>query len=208
MSIREVQANLQRIRNRRNPPIPLPFSVSPTLRLVQLSAGPNFARVKPFILKQWEHLPLLAPNIVAGFLGEMVQLAEKASQGCLDTSSIDHALIVLTRCGSKPLTDPTRVMLWQTFGVPIFELYLGLDHSLLASECEAHEGWHTASGVGFVTLDATGELILDGAGNTGLRTGIRASIDSATCPCGRTSPRIRELDQPQGSDARSLAVSA
>jgi hypothetical protein len=158
-------------------------------------------------LKRWSDLPSLAPNVVIGSLNEMQTLSDHAARGTFDASCIDHALVILTPYGARPLTDLTRVTLWQRFGVPIFELYLGLDHSLLASECEAHEGWHLASGIGCGTLD-TGELILDGAGNTGLRTGLRASLDQATCPCARTTPRILNIEQLRRLDDRYLAVTA
>jgi phenylacetate-coenzyme A ligase PaaK-like adenylate-forming protein len=159
------------------------------------------------MLKRGSDLQALAPNVVIGSLGEVHHLADLAASGSIDSSSIDHALVILTQYGAKPLSDVARVALWQSFGVPIFELYLSLDHSLLASECEAHEGWHFAPGVGFATLD-TGELILDGAGNSGLRTGLSASLDETPCPCGRTSPRILEIEQLGRYDDRYLAVSA
>jgi hypothetical protein len=125
----------------------------------------------------------------------------------LDTSFIDRALVILTPLSAKPLTDMARVALWQAFGVPLFELYLGFDHSLLASECEAHEGWHLAFGVHCTTLD-TGELILDGAGNTGLRTRLRALVDKTVCPCGQRSSRLLEIEHLRTPDDRYLAVTA
>jgi hypothetical protein len=207
MLIPKVKANLKRFRSRKNPPILLPFPVSPTLRLAQLSPGPKFANVRPFILKRWSNLQIFAPNVVVGSLSEVQTLADHAALGSFDASSVDHALVILTRYRSKPLNDMARVALWQSFGVPIFELYLGLDHSLLAAECEAHEGWHLASGVGFLTLE-TGELILDGAGNSGLRTGLRASLDREPCPCGRTSARILDIEQMGRLDPCYLAASA
>jgi hypothetical protein len=208
MSFREVKANLRRLRASNHAPIPLPFPVAPTLRLARLTPGPNFADAELFVPKRWSDLTAFAPNVVVGSLAKMQSLADRAIAGSVDVSSIDHALVVLTRYGSKPLNDVARVMLWQSFGVPIFELYLGLDHSLLASECEAHDGWHLGPGIGFVILE-TGELMLDGAGNLGLRTGLSASADQTNCPCGRTSPRVLNIEQlPQRVDIRYLAASA
>ena len=208
MYIRSVKANLGRFRSGRNtPPIRLPFPVSPEMRLVQLSPGPKFAHLRPLVLKHWSHLPLLRPNVVAGSLGELQSLADEATLRSLDVSSIDHALVVLTRHGSKPLTDVMRVMLWQTFGVPIFELYLALDQSLLAWECEAHDGWHMAPGIAFANIGSS-ELVLDGAGNNGLRTGLCGSLDETPCPCGQTSPRIMNVEPLGLLDEYYLAVSA
>ncbi len=191
--IRKVQTRLRRIRSPRNLPILLPFPVSPTLRLAQLSPGPKFANIKPLVLKRWSDIKEFAPSVVVGSLHEMERLVEHITAGALDAASIDRALVILTHFGSKPLNDVARVSLWQSFGVPIFELYLGLDQSLLASECEAHEGWHLVRGIDSTTLE-TGELILDGAGNSGLSTGLRASVDRTTCPCGLATPRILNIE--------------
>jgi hypothetical protein len=207
MSICKVKADLKRLRSRKNPSIPLPFPVSTTLRLAQLSPGPIFPNVRSFMPKGWPDLQVFAPNVVVASLSEMQRLADHSALGSFDASSIDHALVVLTRYGSDPLTDVTRVMLWQRFGVPLFELYLGFDHSLLAAECEAHDGWHLSPGIGLTTLE-TGELILDGAGNTGLRTGLRASFEQAPCACGRVAPRLLDIEPIPHLDPRYLAVSA
>jgi len=207
MSIRKVRAHFKRKVRRNSPAIPLPFPVSSTLRLAQLSPGPKFENVEPLVLKRWSDLQAFEPNIVVGTLTEMKRLMDYVTAGTLDTACIDRALVILTLFGAKPLNDVARVALWQSFGVPIFELYLGLDQTLLAAECEAHEGWHLAPGIEPMTLDS-GELILDGAGNSGLRTGLRASVDEATCPCGLTSPRVLDIEQLRRIEARYLAVSA
>jgi hypothetical protein len=206
MSISNVKANWKRFRNRKAPPIKLPFPVSPSLRLAQLTSAPQFENIQAFVVDRWADVPPFAPNVVVGSANDLQSLATQSDEGALDTCSIDHALVAITHYGAKPLTDVLRVTLWQAFGVPIFELYLGLDNALLASECEAHEGWHLAQGVGFALLNDR-ELILDGAGNTGLRTGLRATPDPKPCPCGRTTARLLEVEQMR-TDARYLAASA
>jgi hypothetical protein len=207
MLIRKVQANIKRFRGCKNPPVQLPFPVSPNLRVLQLSSGPRFEGVQSFVLKRMQDLPLFAPNIVAGSANDLRRLAEQAVSSSLNTSTVDHALMVITYCGTKPLTDLVRVTLWQAFGVPIFELYLGLDNGLLCSECEAHEGWHLAPGVDCSSMEG-GEMILSGAGNNGLRTGFTASLDSDPCPCGRPSLRLLDIEHSRRPDADSFAASA
>jgi hypothetical protein len=206
MLIRKVRANMRRFHGRNTSRIQLPFPVAPTLRLGQLSSGPKFAGVQPFRLKRVQDLRAFAPNVVVGSADELRRFAEQAVSRSLDTSSIDHALVVVTHYGIQPLTDLVRVTLWQAFGVPIFELYLGLDNGLLCAECEAHEGWHLAPGVGCTWID--GEMILSGGGNNGLRTGFTATLDPHPCPCGRPSPRLLDIEQVADRDARYLAVSA
>jgi hypothetical protein len=206
MSISNVKANWKQFRSRKAPPIKLPFPVSPSLRLAQLTSAPQFENIQAFVVDRWADVPPFAPNVVVGSANDLQGLAAQSDESALDTCSIDHALVAITHYGAKPLTDILRVALWQSFGVPIFELYLGLDNSLLAAECEAHEGWHLAQGVGFALLNGR-ELILDGAGNAGLRTGLSATLDPKPCPCGRTTVRLLEIEQMQ-TDARYLAASA
>jgi hypothetical protein len=206
MLIRSVKANFRRLRNRKMRPIRLPFPVSQTLRVAQLSSGPKFEGVEAFIVERWDDVRPFAANVVIGSASELQRLGEESASGELDTSSIDHALVVITRYGAKPLTDLLRVTLWQALGVPIFELYLGLDDALLAAECEAHEGWHLAHGVEFALFNDR-ELVLDGAGNNGLHTGLSAMADPQPCPCGRPTARLLEIEQ-MVMDERYLAASA
>jgi hypothetical protein len=207
MQIRNVTLNIKRFHSSKKHPIVLPFPVSPALRVAQLSHTPKFAGVQPVVLKNWSEICVSAPNVVVGSAADLLRLGEQSAAGVIDISSIDHALVVITRYGAKPLTDLVRVTLWQTFGVPIFELYLGLDDSLLASECEAHDGWHVAPAVNFEFLDG-GEMVLDGAGNTGLCTGLSASLDPNPCPCGRAEPHLLDMNQVWRADSQYLAVSA
>ncbi|HEY6990681.1 MAG TPA: hypothetical protein VH369_19955 [Bryobacteraceae bacterium] len=172
--------------------VKLPFPASPELRLAQLSPGPRFDSVTPFTPERWFELEAYRPRALAGETADLERLLEQVQFGMLDLASIDRAVLVLTRYRGRPMSDVSRVTLWQGFGVPTFELYLGPDNSLLAAECEAHEGWHLAPGA--ECWDNDGELILDGPGNYGLRTGLTATLEEAACPCGRTTPRLVNIE--------------
>src|ERR1022692_967180 len=117
MSISKVQVNFTRKLSTKTP-ISLPFPVSPILRLAQLSPGARFADAEPFTPKRWSDLQVFGPHVVIGSLVELQRLAKQVQSGSLDMSSIDRALVLLTRFGSDPLNDLSRVALWQTFGVP------------------------------------------------------------------------------------------
>lgn len=47
---------------------------------------------------------------------------------------------------SRILTDEDRNFLWNAFGVPVFEQILDGRGQVVASECEAHEGFHLSRG--------------------------------------------------------------
>ncbi len=172
--------------------VKLPFPASPKLRVAQLSPGPRFDSVSPFTPERWLELEAYRPRVLVGEAAALERLLEQLQLGMLDLACVDRALIVLTRYGARPMSDISRVTLWQGFAVPIFELYLGPDNGLLAAECDAHEGWHLEPGID--CWYHNDELILDSPGNYGLRTGLSATLESAACPCGQTTPRLVNME--------------
>jgi len=187
--------------------VKLPFPASPKLRVAQLSPGPHFDSVSPFTPERWLELEAYRPRVLVGDVAALDRLLEQVQLGMLELASVDRALVVLTRYRARPMSDVSRVALWQGFGVPIFELYLGPDNGLLAAECGAHEGWHLEPGID-CWRDGD-ELILDNPGNYGLRTGLSATIESAACPCGQATPRLVNIEAIHHFAApRRLAASA
>jgi hypothetical protein len=170
----------------------LPFPASPKLRLAQLSPGPRFDSVAPFTPERWLELEAYRPRVLVGEAADLERLLEQVQLGMFDLGCVNRALIVLTRYRARPMSDVSRVTLWQGFGVPIFELYLGPDNGVLAAECGAHEGWHLEPGIDCWHYED--ELIVDGPGNYGLRTGLAATIESAACPCGLATPRLVNIE--------------
>ena len=57
-----------------------------------------------------------------------------------DIPSLTHAIIVLSRDTGELLNEGQRKDLWRAFRVPVFEQILAGNGSLLAAECEAHDG--------------------------------------------------------------------
>jgi hypothetical protein len=183
--------NLLRLQPTQQKRILLPFPADPKVRIAQLTETPRFAGVETFVPERWLELETFRPRVVVGYAGDLQRLAERVDLGIVDLACVDHAVVVLTACGSKPLSDVVRVVLWQSFGVPLFELFMGPDKSLLAFECEAHEGWHLEPGVELRAFED--ELILDSPGNYGLRTGLRGRVLKEACPCGRETPRLMDI---------------
>lgn len=187
--------------------IRLPYPITSKLRPAQVSPAPRFEGVQPFTPKRWLELEGYRPRVLIGSAADLQSLAEQVELGILGLPSVDHAIIVLTHYGAKPLSDVLRVTLWQCFGVPIYELYLGPNNALLASECEAHEGWHVEDGVQFGLLNE--ELVLDSPGNFGLRTGLTGSLEDTTCPCSRTTCRLLDVEAlSRVYPPKSMAISA
>jgi hypothetical protein len=188
----------------------LPFPATAKLRVAQLSSGPRFEAVEPFTPERWLELDAYRPRVLIGAAADLQRLVEQVSLGIVELASVDRALVVLTADRVAPLSDTARVSLWQGFGVPVFELYIGPDNRVLAAECQAHEGWHLEPDT--ECWEHNCELIFDSPGNYGLCTGLAATIDSASCPCGKTTSRLLNIETIRRSMAttkpRRLAASA
>jgi hypothetical protein len=127
--------------------------------------------------------------------------------GTVDVRSVDHVVFVLTECGDRPISDVSRVVLWQTFGVPVRELLVGADGILLACECQAQDGWHPQP---YATFSVSGnELVAHAFRHKGMRTGMLGYIEAAACPCGRPGTRLMNV-KPLGREdiQRELAATA
>lgn len=171
----------------------LPFPATADQRIAQISAlSKPFYLAQPFSRDRWNELSTFRPGVLVGSASDLQRLYSRAAIGEVDVSSVDHAVFVLTQCGHSPLTDVLRVSLWQAFGVPLFELFIGSRGRLLASECEAHEGWHVEEGINFSLLHR--KLILDAPFSRGMPTGLTAELDHGLCPCGREGMRLMNID--------------
>lgn len=181
----------------------LPLAV-PNLRVAQIARTASFDSVKAFRRGDWGALEHHRPRALVGNAGDLREVAQRVAAGAIDLSSVDHATFVLTDFGATPLTDVLRVVLWQAFGVPVYELFYGKG-GILASECETHDGWHVEPGASFWL--AHGELRVDGFGAKGMRTGLSGSIETTVCPCGRQGLRLMNIGL-HSEPAQRLAATA
>src|SRR5579875_755388 len=141
----------------------LPFCLEPNLRIAQISSTSQpFDSAQTFQANRWDELTRFRPQALIGFARDLQIIAERVELGRLDLTSVDHAIFIVTECGNKPVVDTTRVVLWQTFGVPVYELFVSAAGYLLAAECEAYEGWHIQAGANFSVVHR--KLIVDIAG--------------------------------------------
>ncbi len=185
----------------------LPFPAAPNLRLAQISpVAPVFDSAQSFSPDRWHELESYRPRALMGIASDLQRLAKQAELGVRDLTSVDYALFVLTECGHTPVSDVFKVVLWQTFGVPLYELYVGSGGMLLACECEAHEGWHIEPGTSFAVKGH--ELILEMPGSKPLHTGLAAKVEPDLCPCGRAGLRLMDIEALATPDRRELAATA
>ena len=86
-------------------------------------------------------------------------------------AALHRGIVVLGYPGETGLNQYERDLLWDVFGVPVFEQYLTRRNRLIASECDAHEGLHLY-------------------GSTLVRQGWR--IERSLCACGNPHPRMMQ----------------
>jgi hypothetical protein len=170
----------------------LPLATTANLRVAHIANSACFDSVKLFQPGQWIEIEQYRPRVLVGVAADLQELAERVESGLVELSSVDHAVFILTACGQAPLTDVLRVVLWQTFGVPVYELFMAPSGLLAASECETHDGWHAEPGATF-SLSKDDELLLDAFGRKRIRTGLTASLENNPCPCGRPGLRLMNV---------------
>ena len=176
--------NLARLRVQRYATIPIP--ISPQIRIASVSQNKiKIGHLRRFAVERWQEMEAFQPHLLLGDIADLENLAAKCDAGALDLCSVDTAILVTT-LGASVLQDVQRVVLWQTFAVPVYELLLSTDGTLLASECEAHSGWHLESGMR--------------PASPALR------IDATLCACGRNEPRV--VIQPGPQLVRALTATA
>jgi hypothetical protein len=147
-----------------------------------------FEGARYFSQAQEAELQEYGPQILLGFSEDLSKLAARVERRSLSLRLLDRAVFALTSYRDMPLRDTVRAACWQAFGVPIYELLLDGDGSILAAECEAHEGWHIASGIAFSMLD--GQLWYSTRRRFSGGTGLTGSIEAQPCPCGRPGKRL------------------
>ncbi len=211
-----IPGKIRRFRPQNSGSHKLPFPAAPNVRIAQVTApAAQFDSVETFHPDRWEELETYRPGVLIGSAADLQLLAQLATwntrnhskDGGLDLSSVDRAIFVLTECGCDPLTDVIRVVLWQTFGVPVYELLMGTGGLVLAAECEAHEGWHLDNSAEFSIFGD--ELVLRAPGYTPLRTGLTGFIETQPCPCGRAGSRLMHIESFEVGDVpRQLAATA
>jgi hypothetical protein len=99
-------------------------------------------RVRVFPFGWSEEAVRFRPAVLAGPTAEIVALGRNWRG---EWPSPTHAVVVFSREGIPLLDDAARDLLWNLFGLPVFEQYLDDQCELLAAECDAHDGLHVLS---------------------------------------------------------------
>jgi hypothetical protein len=176
----------------------LEFPLSFTGRIALLEGGfhprPN---IREFAAADLERLAPYEPEALVCPLDLALSLADRKERGLFTLPSLSVALVVLTRLDDSPLAGHHRDLLWQAFRVPVFEQVLGWDGTVIARECEVHDGLHVAESVAIPHLHddelLVTQLTVFDEPLIRVRTGLAAEIVTGHCECGSETPRLRNL---------------
>ena len=129
--------------------------LDPEARTVILAPGFQETKSVRVFRRGWnENAERFRPVSIAGS-PEQLRHAERRG------ASVENSLIVFSYQSESGLSHADRQWLWDAFGIPIFEQYLGTGNELLAMECDAHSGLHVVRGCD----DLNREAELCGCGN-------------------------------------------
>jgi hypothetical protein len=173
---------------------PLPCPARVALVDAGFRAGRNmraFAGEDAASIRAYDPEALVAP------LNAALAMADGKRRGLFELPSLRIAIVLLTPVSDAPLSDDHRELLWRAFGVPLFEQLQGWNGSVIARECEVHDGLHIDESAAILQLHED-ELLatqLEGSGGPVIRarTGLTAEIVTGPCECGAETPRLRGL---------------
>jgi phenylacetate-coenzyme A ligase PaaK-like adenylate-forming protein len=153
--------------------------------------------VREFAAADLDQLPHYAPEALVCPLNLALFLADQKQRGLIGLPSLSVAMVVLTRLDDAPLATHHRDLLWHAFGVPVFEQVLGWDGTVIARECEVHDGLHIAESAAILhvyddELLVTQLTVFDEP-LVRVRTGLAAEIVTGHCECGSETLRLRNL---------------
>ena len=111
---------------------------------------------------------------------------------------------------AMPLHDWQRAVIEEVFGVPATDRYGCEEVSLIASECERHDGLHVAAESVYTEVEPSGHLLVTDLSNYAMpliryRVGDVVTVSDDPCPCGRGLPRIGKV---MGRDADYVVTPA
>jgi hypothetical protein len=146
---------------------PLPVAA----RIALLEANFRTDRnIRAFAIGDLPSLRAWAPEALVLPLDLALSLADQKRRGLFDLPGLNTAIVVLTSIDDSPLAGHHRDLLWSAFGVPVFEQLRAPDGTVVARECEVHDGLHFEPDE---LPSLSGEIVTD------------------MCACGSEKPRLR-----------------
>jgi hypothetical protein len=171
----------------------LPLSEAPTA----VTPAPSQAFESPLSCRAKAAIftPIFRPEPDVSMPDVLVMPLNAALELTLGSAGTALSVVVVTSVADAPLADHHRDLLWRSLGLPVFEQLTAWDGTVIARECEVHDGLHVAPEA-MVEVEAA-ELIVTQLKAEGAvlraRTGFTAEMTTVLCECGRGTPRLKSL---------------
>jgi len=117
----------------------------------------------------------------------LLDLGSSQMDGILKLPHLNTALVALTGAGEGALESADRDFLWLVFGLPVFEQFRNDAGTVIARECEIHDGLH---------LDPVAPR----------SAGLTGRIVTGCCECGSEAPRVVRFPERVGPGRETVQV--
>ncbi|WP_182864780.1 phenylacetate--CoA ligase family protein [Rhodopirellula sp. JC639] len=159
------------------------------------------------------------PKVLVAYANPLFALARAIDERGISVHRPESIIV-----GSEKLYDHQRELIERVFGAPVYETYGSREFTLIAAECDHHQGLHVTSEnliVEVVDDDGNpvgtgeeGQIVVTDLFNTAMpfvryAIGDRAVAAAGSCPCGRGLPLLekivgRQMDVLRLPDGRNL----
>lgn len=167
-----------------------------------IPGGPGMTRTHIRIIKH------LGVTIIFAFPSFAMKLAKTAKKMGVDPKRDLKVRLIIIR-GEEVYNEIDKTLLSGEFGAEVREMYGGAETGFVAAECSMGRGMHCFGDSILEIVDPltgrpvddgrTGEIVTTDLSRVAMpviryRTGdLVKGLDFESCPCGRTSPRIRQI---------------
>lgn len=117
-------------------PLPTPAKIAVLAALFEERNG-----VRCFEPEAVQEIQAFRPQILAGSVKALLRLAAEIKAL--------RALVVFSGARLGEVNPRDRDLLWRAFQIPLFEQRLAANGTVIARECEAHDGLHVTASVSF-----------------------------------------------------------
>jgi hypothetical protein len=194
VTLRDVYRDREAFRNPLVAPHPAEFRypLQSAPRCLVLTSGFR-AGAQVTVVANWSELELrsiASTKAIAAPVGVWRQLAQRPCE-------LLYPITAFTGPCHGVLSETDRDLLWEAFGVPVYEQFLGIGNELLAQDCDVHEGLHIRDDC--ARFESRGsELTLTSLANLAypvlrLAMGLRARIEPEVCACGRSGLKLYDF---------------
>jgi hypothetical protein len=125
--------------------------------------------------------------------GSLMDLRQAATLAPRLRPMAELGVLVLRRPGQPPATPADRDLFWDSFQVPVYDIFMGYDGAVLAYECEAQCGLHVTPNAVFE--ESYGQVYFTSLTDVRrpsirLETGLAVHLEAGQCECGRRGTRM------------------